>query len=153
LTAPGAVARFRPVKTPLLLIAATLVLIAACAAKDDTGKPVRTPGVLAGVPIPASAQVVDTTGTAEAVQVVLAIAWPPDSVAAFYRRELPKLGFRIVSDVPDSAGADLLAQRSGPPLWIRVRHGHRPGTTEYTLIGAVGGAAGMGVPVGDSTKR
>jgi hypothetical protein len=153
LTAHGAVARFRAVKTPLLLSAATLVLMAACVAKDDTGKPARTPAVLAGVPIPDVAQVLDTTGTADAAQVVLAIAWPPDSVAAFYRRELPKLGFRIVSDVPDSAGIDLLAQRNGPPLWIRVRPGRRTGTTEYTLIGAVGGAAGMGVPVPDSARR
>ena len=140
-------------KTPLLLAAAALVTIAACVAKDETGKPVRTPAVLAGVPIPDVAQVVDTSGTADAARVVLAIAWPPDSVAAFYRRELPKTGFRIVGDQGDSVRIDLYAQRDGPPLWIQVLHGRRPGTTEYTLIGAVGGAAGMGVPVPDSAKR
>jgi hypothetical protein len=141
------------VKTPLLLAAAALVTIAACVAKDDTGTPVRTPAVLAGVPIPDVAQVVDTSGTADAARVVLAIAWPPDSVAAFYRRELPKAGFRIVGDQGDSVRIDLYAQRNGPPLWIQMLHGRRPGTTEYTLIGAVGGAAGMGVPVPDSAKR
>ena len=140
-------------KTPLLLAAAALVTIAACVAKDDTGTPVRTPAVLAGVPIPDVAQVVDTSGTADAARVVLAIAWPPDSVAAFYRRELPKVGFRIVGDQGDSVRIDLYAQRNGPPLWIQMLHGRRPGTTEYTLIGAVGGAAGMGVPVPDSAKR
>ena len=140
-------------KTPLLLAAAALVTIAACVAKDDTGTPVRTPAVLAGVPIPDVAQVVDTSGTADAARVVLAIAWPPDSVAAFYRRELPKAGFRIVGDQGDSVRIDLYAQRNGPPLWIQMLHGRRPGTTEYTLIGAVGGAAGMGVPVPDSAKR
>jgi hypothetical protein len=141
------------VRTPLLLVAATLVAIAACVAKDDTGKPVRTPPVLTGVPIPDVAQVVDTAGTADAARIVLTIAWPPDSVAAYYRRELPKSGFRIVGDLADSTRIDLYAQRDGPPLWIQVRPGRQPNGTEYTIIGAVGGAAGMGVPVTDSAKR
>jgi hypothetical protein len=153
LTAPGAVARFLPVKTPLLLVAATLVAIVACVAKDDTHQPVRTPLVLAGVPIPDVARVVDTVGTADAVRVVLTIAWPPDSVAAFYRRELPKAGFRIVGDLADSTRIDLYAQREGPPLWVQVRPARQGNGSEYTIIGAVGGAAGQGVPVTDSTKH
>jgi hypothetical protein len=121
--------------------------------KDATRKPARAPALLAGVPIPDVARVLDTTGTADAARIVLSIAWPPDSVASFYRRELPKVGFRIVGDLADSTGIDLYAQRDGPPLWIQVRPGRQPNTAEYTVIGAVGGAAGMGVPVPDSTKR
>lgn len=140
-------------KTPLLLAAAALLALAACVAKDDAGKPVRTPPVLAGVPIPNFAVVVDTVSTGDAAQVVLAIAWPPESVAAFYRRELPKAGFRVVGDLTDSARTDLYAQRSGPPLWVQVRHGRRPNTSEFTIIGAVGGAKGTGDSVPGGPKR
>ena len=139
-------------KTPLLFVVASLALIAACVAKDDTHKPVRTPPVLAGVPIPDVARVVDTAGTADAARVVLTIAWPLDSVAAFYRRELPKAGFRIVGDLADSTRIDLYAQREGPPLWVQVRPARQGSGSEFTIIGAVGGAAGQGVPV-DTTKH
>lgn len=127
-------------KTPLAL-ALCAALAAGCSggreAAQEDAPPARTPPVLAGVPIFPSFELVDTAGTADAARVTLRIAAPPDSVMAFYRRELSKGGWRISSEVPDSGGVDFYAERDGPPLWVQIRPGLPPGTTRLSLIGAV----------------
>jgi hypothetical protein len=130
-------ARFRLVKTPLLGAVALLAL-AACVGKEDAPPRVRTPPVLARVPIPDVARVLDTVSTGEAARVVLSLPWPAESVAAFYRRQLPPVGFHIVSETGDSLRRRLLAQRAGPPLWIEIVAGPGPGESRLTLIGAIG---------------
>jgi hypothetical protein len=139
LTAWNPVARFRGVKTPIVFLAA--LALAACSGGENTGQDeaaVRTPPVLAGVPVIEGSRIVDTAGTREAARVTLLVPMPPDSVAAFYRRRLAAEGWRIVGDVADSGGVDLYAERSGPPLWVHVRPGPQPNTTLYALIGAIG---------------
>jgi len=137
------------VKTPIVFLAA--LALAACSGGDNAGQDeaaVRTPPVLAGVPIIEGSQVVDTAGTREAARVTLLILLPSDSVAAFYRSRLAAEGWRIVGDVADSGGVDLYAERSGPPLWVHIRPGPRPNTTLYALIGAIGGP-----PAGGDSAR
>jgi hypothetical protein len=148
-------ARFRAVKTPILLAAVLGLAFGACVSQEERHEPsVKTPPVLAGVPLPIGSRILDTTSTGEAARAVLAVAGPPETVVAFYRRELPKAGFRIVGDVGDSDQTNLYAQRSGPPLWVQVRRGPQPGTTTLTVIGAVGGPARRGdSAVGDTAKR
>ncbi len=141
-------------KTPILLVAALGAALAGCIAKeaDSAGGP--PPQVFRGVPFPREARLVDTTTTADAVRAVLAVDAPSSLVLAFYRRELPKAGFHILADPGDSAEADLYAQRDGPPLWVQVRRGTRPGTAQFTLIGAVGARPGRRDTVpADSAKR
>jgi hypothetical protein len=126
------------VKTPIVFLAA--LALAACsggenAAQDEAA--VRTPPVLAGVPIIDGSQVVDTSGTSEAARATLLVPMPPDSVAAFYRRRLAAEGWRIVGDVADAGGVDLYAERNGPPLWVHIRPGQQPNTTLCALIGAI----------------
>jgi hypothetical protein len=134
--------RFRSVKTPILLAAALGLALAGCISKEgDRPAGASTPQLFKGVPIPREAHVVDTASTPEAVRAVLRVNVPSELVLAFYRRELPNAGFRIIGDLGDSAQADLYAQRDGPPLWVQVRRGQQPGTTVFTLIGALGGAA------------
>jgi hypothetical protein len=145
-------ARFRLVKTPLLGAVALLALVA-CVGKEDARPPVRTPPVLARVPIPDVARLLDTVSTGEAARVVLSLPWPAESVAAFYRRHLPPLGFRIVSESGDSLERQLLALRTGPPLWIQIEAGPGPGASRLTLIGAVGGdTTGNDTTVRDSAR-
>jgi hypothetical protein len=142
------------VRTPLLLAATALLTLAACVSKDDAAKPVQTPPVFAGVPIPALARMIDTAGTADAARAVFLVAVRPESVVAYYRRELPRVGFRIVGDVGDSLRVDLYAQREGPSLWVQIRPLREPDATEFTLIGAVGPQARQGHPLtGDSARR
>lgn len=145
-------ASFRPVKTPLViaLCAALALALSACTGDDaaQDSAPARTPPVLTGVPVIEGSQVVDTAGTAEAARMTLEIPMPPESVAAFYRRRLAADGWRLRGDVPDAGGVDLYAERHGPPLWVHIRPGQRPGTTQYALIGALASA-----PPGGDTVR
>jgi len=126
------------VKTRLPYAIAALVLLAACASKDE--KPVVTPDVLKGVPVLAGSQLIDTSGTAEAARAAFFVQQRPDSVAAAYRRHLTANGWRIVGDVSDQGGTDLYVERQGPPLWIQIRPAEQ-GYTRYTLIGALGRSA------------
>jgi len=129
------------VKTSIVLAAALGAVLVGCIGKEsDRSAGGSAPQLFKGVPFPREARVVDTSYTADAVRAVLSVDAPSSLVLAFYRRELPKAGFRIIGDVGDSAEADLYAQRDGPPLWVQVRRGPRPGTARFTLIGAVGRA-------------
>jgi hypothetical protein len=137
--------RFRGVKSPILFVAVIGLALAGCVAKETDRSPgASAPQVFRGVPFPREARVVDTSSTPDAVRAVLRVDAPSALVLAFYRRELPKAGFRVIGDVGDSAQADLYAQRDGPPLWVQVRRGPRPGTAVFTLIGAVGRAERRG---------
>lgn len=140
-------------KTPILLVAALAASLTGCIAKEGDSAGGPPPQVFRGVPFPREARLVDTTTTAEAVRAVLTVDAPSSLVLAFYRRELPKAGFHIIADPGDSAEADLYAQRDGPPLWVQVRRGPRPGTAQFTLIGAVGGSPGRRDTVAADTTR
>ena len=122
-------------KTRLPFVIAALVLLAACAAKEEPA--VATPDVLSGVPILEGSQLLEKSGTAEAARMAFFVQQVPDSVAASYRRFLAATGWRIVGDVSDQGGTDLYVERQGPPLWIQIRPAER-GFTRYTLIGAIG---------------
>ncbi len=126
-------------KTSVRLALPALLLCAGCVSRDEPAAAGGPPEKLfRGVPIPREAHVVDTVTTPEAVRAVLTVDAPPQVVLAFYRRELPNAGFRIVGDLGDSVEANLYARRDGPPLWVEVRRGPQPGTTRFTLIAAVG---------------
>ncbi len=125
-------------KTPTVVVAVALLALAGCIGRESADKPAgRTPPVLKGVLVPELARVLDTSSTGEAARVTLSIEWPAESVAAFYGRELPKAGFRIVSDQTDGGVRTLLAQRDGPPLWVQITPGRVANTARFTLIGAV----------------
>ena len=126
-------------KTSVLLALPVALALAGCVAGGERSAAGPPEKLFRGVPFPQEAHVVDTATTAEAVRAVLSVDAPPQVVLAFYRRELPKAGFRIIGDVGDTVEADLYAQRDGPPLWVQVRRGPQPGTARFTLIGAVGG--------------
>ena len=138
-------------KTPLAL-ALCAALAAGCAGGDGASRQdtttARRPPVLAGVPLYTGSRVLDTTGTSDAAMLTVSVPARPDSVAAFYRRELVGGGWRIVGDRQEDGGVDLFAERDGPPLWVQVRPGRLVGSSRVTLIGAVGGAA----PRGDSVR-
>jgi hypothetical protein len=135
LTVPARPASLRSVKTSLPFAVAALVLLAACPGTKE--KAVVTPNVLRGVPIVDGSQLLDTSGTAEAMRATLFVQLTPDSVAGIYRRFFLANGWRIVGDVSDQGGIDLYVERQGPPLWIQLRSAGK-GFTRYTLIGAVG---------------
>ena len=144
MTALRALVRFRAVKTPLMLALCAALAAGCTGGGEESAPPARTPPVLAGVPVYQGSEVVDTSGTAEAARATVLIPAVPDSVAAFYRRELVAGGWRIVGDAPQGGGTDIHAVRDGPPLWVQIRPGPQAGTTLCSLIGAVGAAGAAG---------
>lgn len=91
------------------------------------------PAILATVPRLDRSLIQDTTGSEDAEQLQMLVQLPFDSVLGFYRTRLPAEGWRITSDLADSATATLMADKGGPLLWVQVR---RLGgfATQYTLI-------------------
>jgi len=103
--------------------ACTLVLLAvaaaACVRSDRKTPHAQRPNWLRDVPYVAQSVLEDTTGSPDAQHAVLLSPAPMDSVVAFYRRVLPPMGWRIVSDVGDSAHVALYLERQGLPMWIQ----------------------------------
>ena len=129
---------------------ALLAAVASACTRADSGasRSVATPHHLAGVARYPRSAVVDSSTTPDVDNVSLTASVPLDSVAAFYRRELPASGWSIVADTGDSLSVAIYAQRDGQPLWVRVsRIG--PLACQYSLIAAgkpdsaAGGAGGQ----------
>ena len=59
-------------------------------------------------------------------------------VADYYRTQLSRGKWRLVSDVKSSDGSTILyAEQNGPPLWVRIwKQGNQPGSM-VQLSGAV----------------
>lgn len=125
-------------KTPTVVVAVALLAFTGCIGRESADKPAGpTPPVLKGVVVPDLARIIDTSSTGDAARVSLFIEVPAESVAAFYQRELPKAGFRIVSDQTIGGIRTMVAQRDGPPLWVQIEPGRVASTARFTLIGAV----------------
>ncbi|MDO8667166.1 MAG: hypothetical protein Q7J79_11175 [Gemmatimonadales bacterium] len=114
-------------------------------APDERPAPGARPAVLRDVPVVAGSQLVDSTGTDEALSVRFLVNVPRDSVAGFYRRVLAERGWRIVGDAVNGEMVQLYAERDGPPLWIQIRSAG-PGVTHYALIGAQAQDSSAGRP-------
>jgi len=104
------------------------------------------PQTLQHLPMPPEAQFVSRSGSKDALQIVFKSTQPPPVVANYYRGELSRGGWRLVSDTEDSTGASLYAEQNGPPLWVRVSWNDSAKATMVSLTGAV-------VQPGDTAKR
>jgi hypothetical protein len=113
-------------------------VLVSCGRKETPAPPRVHTHVLAYVPKLRGSIVVDTSGTDEAERLTMVIPVSGDSVARFYRSVLPPIGWRIRSDVDDSALTDIYAEgpqggRDGPTLWIHIEHQDTL-SARYTLI-------------------
>lgn len=121
-----------------------LTALAGCkkAEKSRAAPPTPRPHVLAGVPRLDGSAITDTTGSEDAERLSLVVQATYDSVLQFYRRQLPEAGWRVTSDVADTAEASLLASRDSVSLWVQV---HRMGrlAAAYTLIAGLGSAESL----------
>ncbi len=130
---------------PMRAFPLALLALAAAACTRTGGSADRTPRrpqYLADVPMIPRSIVNDTTGTPEVEHRGLVLQWPYDSVLAFYRRQLPALGWKMMSDVADTAQASLYLQKDTVALWVQI-HSIGPLATEYALTAAgSGGVAG-----------
>jgi hypothetical protein len=68
-----------------------------------------------------------------------------DSVARFYRAELARLGWQILSDAADGGQVNLYATERGRALWVHIR-AVGPLASEFTLIAGAAGPAAASPP-------
>ena len=123
-------------RSRIVIVALLAILPAACARPEKKAAQAARPNWLAGVPYIPKSVLQDTTGAPDAQHVVILSPGPLDSVAAFYRTRLPPLGWRVVSDVGDSAQVILFLERNGLPLWIQLDGGGLVTRVSFTAAGA-----------------
>ena len=90
------------------------------------------------LPIPPNATVLSRSGGPDALQITLMSSAKAKDVETYYRAVLSKNGWRLVNDMRDRDGSvALLAQRNGPPLWVRIRSTDDSVGTIVELAGAI----------------
>jgi hypothetical protein len=119
-----------------------VLICAALAACGD--KPPKTPKIatlhdaIPLLPLPPEPTIVSRAGGPDVLQVTVRSPAKSDVVEAYYRQTFKSGGWRLVSDAKDAEGAVVfLAQRNGPPLWVRVRKGEGGQGSMVELTGAV----------------
>ena len=135
---------FRRTLFPFLALA-----VIACQDKPGTDQAASPRGrarVIRDIPVLPGSQQIDTTGAADAERATWQMALPFGMVTDFYRRELPRRGYRIVSDRGDSTVLDLYANKDRRDVWMHFTR-KAQALTEWTIIGA----AAAQPP--DTTKR
>lgn len=117
-----------------------LALLALVACKDEPPPPpmVEASKVFPNLPLPPEASLVAREGSAEALKLTLRSRVKLQRIESYYRTVLSRNGWRIVNDARDQAGAVvLLAERDGPPLWVRIRSTDGGAATLVELAGAL----------------
>ena len=122
-----------------------LVALALVGCKDKGPQPPKISQVFPNLPLPPNASVVSRNSGSDAIQVTLMSAAKAKDVEAYYRAALSEDGWRLVNDMRDRDGSVvLLAERDGPPLWVRIKSTDDSVATMVELAGAV---------MADTTKR
>ena len=90
------------------------------------------------LPLPPNPQIISRAGSADALQLTVFSPIETAKVADYYRAQLTKGSWRLVSDIKSADGATALyAEHDGPPLWVRIwKANDRPGTM-VQLTGSV----------------
>jgi hypothetical protein len=117
---------------------AAVAVLALVACKDSESKMARISDVFPNLPLPPQASVVSQSGGADALQLTLMSSAKAKDVEAYYRAVLSKNGWRLVNDMRDRDGSvALLAERNGPPLWVRIKSTDDSVATVVELAGAI----------------
>jgi hypothetical protein len=110
-------------------------VLAACG--DKTPKVAQLNEALPNLPLPPNPSFVGRSGGSDALQITVRSPASPDSVADYYRGVFKTGHWKLVNEAKDAEGAIvLLAQQSGPPLWVRI-HPADNGGSMIELSGAV----------------
>ena len=119
-------------------IRCVLLCAALAACGDRAPKTPKLSDALPNLPLPPQATFVGRAGGPDALQITVRSPARADVVAAYYRNLFKSGGWRLVNDATDADGATvLLAQQSGPPLWVRIRNADDGPGTLVELTGAV----------------
>ena len=124
---------------------AGIAVLALVACGDKSPPPPKLSQVLPNLPLPPNASLVSRSGGSDALQITLISPAKVKDVETYYRASLTKNGWRLVNDMRDRDGSVvLLAERDGPPLWVRIKSTDDSAATMVELAGAI---------MPDTTKR
>jgi hypothetical protein len=120
-----------------LIFCVSLVLLG-CGSEPPQSKEPAVGQVFPTLPLPPDPQLVSKSGSADALQITMRSSADVHEVADYYRTQLSRGKWRLVSDVKSSDGSTILyAEQNGPPLWVRIwKQGNQPGSM-VQLSGAV----------------
>ena len=103
-----------------LLRTALVLLLAACS--EPRPPAAQFADVMPNIPIPPESEVISREGGPDAIKLRFRSSQAPEELAEYYRNELSKGAWRLVSDALTEDGAiALYAETNGPPLWITIR--------------------------------
>jgi hypothetical protein len=114
-----------------------VLCVALVACGDKTPKMAKFNEALPNLPLPPQPSFVSRSGGPDALQVTVRSPASPAAVADYYRAVFKTGKWKLVNEAKDADGATvLLAQREGPPLWVRIQPRQDGGST-VELSGAV----------------
>ena len=109
-----------PIMRTLLL--AGVVLLSAGCSEPRPAQTAQFADVMPNIPIPPESEVLSREGGPDAIKLRFRSSQSPEELAEYYRNELSKGAWRLVSDALTEDGAiALYAETNGPPLWITIR--------------------------------
>ena len=109
-------------------VSAALLLAIGCKARAPEPARQAAPGSRAAAPILSGLRdapggyVLDTTSTPDAEHRRYSVPHPVDTVLAYYRAELARTGWRLLSDRADKPAGrfDLMAEKDSMSLWVHL---------------------------------
>jgi hypothetical protein len=118
-------------KTILVL----LLLLSACSERPKQEASIFE--AFSVITVPPSSQLLNREVGEEAIKLRFRSELSPDDVAAFYRGQLVRSPWRLVSDVKQADGTiSLFAEQDGPPLWVSIRRAPGSSGSLVDLVGA-----------------
>ena len=126
----------------------------ACGSESPAVKEPRIDQVFPNLPLPPDPQLVERSGSNDALQLTVRSPSEIGFVTNFYRDVLSGGKWRLVSDVKSPDGStSLYAEQDGPPLWVRIwKSKDQPGTM-VQLTGAVVGKDSVHHKADSTAKR
>ncbi|HWA14803.1 MAG TPA: hypothetical protein VG817_00115 [Gemmatimonadales bacterium] len=96
-----------------------LLLLAACSGEKQPE--VKLSEALPNIIAPPNAQILSRESGADAIKIRFRSELSPEAVAAFYRSELTRAPYTLVSDVKSDSGVALYAENpEKPSLWVWI---------------------------------
>ena len=118
-----------------LLRTALVLLLAACS--EPRPPAAQFSDVMPNIPVPPESEVISREGGPDAIKLRFRSSQTPEQLAEYYRNELSRGAWRLVSDAVTQDGAiALYAETNGPPLWITIRKADGAPGTFVDIAGA-----------------